>query len=55
MDPQGAVDVVSDEKINPDQGENLVLIQPQKVKVKLRPGRQETSFKITSIFPQVKN
>jgi len=38
MDPVGNVNILSDQNINSNEGENLVLIQPQKVSIKLRPG-----------------
>ncbi len=38
-DPQSKVEVVENAEIDPDTTDNIVLIQPQKVKLTLRPGK----------------
>ncbi len=37
-DPQSKVEVLDNAEIDPDTTDNIVLIQPQKVKLTLRPG-----------------
>ena len=37
-DPPGTIEVIQDAAIDPDAQDNIVLIQPQRVKIKLRPG-----------------
>ena len=38
-DPQSRVEVLDDAEIDPSTTDNIVLIQPQKVKLYLRPGK----------------
>jgi hypothetical protein len=42
-DPKSRVQVLENADIDPESRDNIVLIQPQKVKVQLRPGRVVTA------------